>query len=108
MEKSLNRIELIGNIGYDARVTNVRGILVARFNMATSYIHHDTEGYGEIETTWHSVVAWNGAGMPDFEKLTKGSVVHVVGRLRINKYTTADGEERSFPEVVANSVTIIK
>ncbi len=108
MERSMNRIELRGNVGQDARVTHVGDNTVVRFNMATNETFKDRSGNLKEETTWHSIVAWNGRGMPDFNRIRKGTMVYVLGRLRVNKYTTADGEERQFPEVLASRINIVE
>ncbi len=108
MDRSMNRIELRGNVGQDARVTVVGDNTVARFNMATNETFKDRSGNLKEETTWHSVVAWNGRGMPEFNKIKKGTLVYVVGRLRINKYITAEGEEKQFPEILASRVSIVE
>lgn len=106
MDRSLNRIELRGNIGQDARINKVGENTVARFNVATNETFKDRTGALREETTWHSVTAWNGKGMPDFSNLRKGTCVHVVGRLRQNRYTTADGDERTIYEVLASRLNI--
>ncbi|HIR73209.1 MAG TPA: single-stranded DNA-binding protein [Candidatus Coprenecus pullicola] len=106
MDRSLNRIELRGNVGQDARINRVGDNTVVRFNMATNETYKDRSGNLKEETTWHSVSAWNGKGMPDFNNIRKGVCVHVIGRLRQNRYTTAEGEERSFYEVLASRLVI--
>ena len=81
---------------------------VARFNLATSEIYKDGNGVTKVETTWHSVTAWQGKNMPDFKSITKGCTVHVVGRLRQSRYTTVDGEDRIFYEVLAGIIDIVE
>lgn len=106
MDKSLNRIELRGNVGQDARIAKVGDTSVARFNIATNETFKDRQGALKEETTWHSITAWNGKGMPDFNKIKKGVCVSVIGRLRCNRYTSSTGEERQFYEVLASRLTI--
>lgn len=107
MEKSVNRIELRGNVGQDARIVKVGEVSVARFNMATNETFKDKSGNFREETTWHSIVAWSGKGMPDFTLIKKGVCVSVSGRLRVNKYVNGQGEERQFYEVLAFSVELV-
>ena len=106
--EDINRIELQGQVGHDARITKVGDTTVARFSLATTEIYRDRDGLTRAETTWHSVTAWQGKSMPDFSSITKGCTVHVVGRLRQSRYTTVDGEEKSFYEVLARSIDIVK
>ena len=60
-----------------------------------------------VESTWHNVAAFEG-GDVYLEGLTRGSLVHLTGRLRISKYTAADGTERIFTEVVADSLQVLE
>lgn len=107
MDFTLNRIELRGNVGENARINRFADSSVARFTVATNYTYRDRDGNPVIETTWHNVVAWEGKGMPDFNLLTKGTAVQVTGRLRQSKFTNQDGEEKRFFEVVASRLQII-
>lgn len=106
--EDINRIELQGQVGRDARIVTVGDTTVARFNLATSEIYKDGNGVTNVETTWHSVTAWQGKNMPDFKSITKGCTVHVVGRLRQSRYTTVDGEDRIFYEVLAGIIDIVE
>ncbi|HJB44600.1 MAG TPA: single-stranded DNA-binding protein [Candidatus Coprenecus merdipullorum] len=106
MDRSFNRIELRGNVGQDARIVRVGDNTVARFNIATNETYKDRSGSLREETTWHSVTAWAGKGMPDFTRIKKGVCLYVLGRLRQCRYTTAGGEEKSFYEVLASRVNI--
>lgn len=106
--EDINRIELQGQVGHDARIVKVGDTTVARFSLATTEIYSDRDGLTRAETTWHSVTAWQGKDMPDFKSITKGCAVHVVGRLRQSRYTTIDGEEKIFYEVLAGSIDIVE
>ena len=103
----LNQIELRGIIG-SVQIDEVADTYVARFSMATNYIYRDREGCAVIETTWHSVTAWQGPGAPNLNELSKGDIVHVIGRLRQRKYTSESGEQRSTVDVLAHFVKIIE
>lgn len=102
--ESLNRVELKGRIG-SVRVMKMSETSVARLSVATDYGYKDSTGTPIIETTWHSVLLWEGkaASKETIESLAKGDAVHVIGRIRIQKYTDVDGNEKSQPEVVAQS-----
>ena len=74
--EQLNRIELRGNVG-NIRVSTVGTGQVARFSLATNFLYKNKDGEATVETTWHNIVAWSGKGMPEFEKIGKGSPVYV-------------------------------
>ncbi len=102
--EQLNRIELRGNVG-NVRLSNVGDSTVARFSLATNFVYKGREGDAVIETTWHNIVAWNGKGMPDLEKIEKGMPLYVCGRLRSSRFTGSDGTEKQVFEVVANKIS---
>jgi len=104
---TVNRIELRGHVGQEPKVMVFDGMMVARFTMATSEIYKDRSGAIIEETTWHSVSAWAGKGMPPFSDIHKGTLVTVAGRLRSNRYTDKNtGEDKTYWEVLANSIVI--
>ena len=108
MERSLNRVELKGNVGFDPKVTQLdEGNQVVRFSMATNERYKNRSGEWVDETVWHNVVAWTGKGITDFSGIKKGSLISVVGRLKPVKYSTKDGVEKYSYEVLAFSLNLI-
>lgn len=104
--EQLNRVELRGTVGsiYVKDFGNTRCV---NFSVATNYCFKDREGCPVIETTWHRVIAWENRDTADAFKMKKGDSAHVLGRLRIQKYVGADGEERQAVEIVAQRVEYI-
>lgn len=108
MKTNINKIELQGCIG-SVRLSAFNGKNAARLSVATNYIYKSKEGEAVIETTWHSVSAWeNGRGIKSLDTLKKGDCVHVRGRVRTVKYTDSEGQERTSCEVVATSVKLLR
>ena len=97
----LNRVELRGRVGHDPKIFSVGDAQVARFSVATNEAFRGKNGELREETTWHNVAAWAGRNVMDFKDIRKGGFVNVVGRLRQNRFTGADGVERTVVEVVA-------
>ena len=107
MERSVNKVELKGRVGHDAKILKVEnGGTAARFTLATNEIIKGRNDTLREETTWHNIVAWNGKGMPDFNDIKKGVCVNVMGRVRNVKYTNSEGEDKYFNEVLANRLHI--
>lgn len=104
--ENINKIELQG-IVENSRINQVGDSSVVRFTLATNEVFSRRDGSLHEETTWHSVTAWSGKGMPDFSKIDKGTCVHVTGRLREIRYNDSDGNSKSFYEVLAAEVRII-
>ena len=103
----INKIELQGRVG-TVRANEYNGSKVANFSMVTDYLYKSREGAAVIEGTWHNIVAWESKGVKDLDKIEKGVTVHVTGRLRLNKYTSAEGTEKQYYEVLANNLDIIE
>ncbi len=99
----LNRIEINGRVG-TIRTAEVNGSKVANFSIVSEYLYKTRDGNAVMETTWFNVTAWHNRDMPDFDILVKGMPVYVSGRLRASKYTTEEGVEKHFYEVIANKV----
>ena len=105
--EQLNRIELRGNVGSIKVQTVANNRTVARFTVATNYAYKDKEGGAVIETTWHTVNAWQGKGITDLTKITRGSKVYVCGRLRSQKFMGEDQQEHSIYEIVPSSLVLL-
>ena len=103
----INRIELRGNVG-TVRINEHNGSKVANFTMITDFLYKTREGAAANESMWHNIVAWSGKDMPDLDLIVKGSTVHVLGRLRVNRYTSAEGVEKQYHEVMAQKIRIVQ
>ena len=105
--EQLNRIEIIGRVG-NATVNKYGEAQTIRFSVATDYVYKDKTGTPVIETTWHYISAWEGKNMPDLTTIHKGDKISVTGRLRSQRYTAADGTERTAYDVLASKVALIE
>lgn len=104
--EQLNKVEIRGIIG-SVYVKQVGNAKVANFSVATESCYTSHDGSKVIEVTWHRVVAWEGNQIQDLSQIKKGSFVHVLGRLRMQRYIAADGCERSTYEILASKVEIL-
>ncbi len=102
----INRIELQGMVG-TVRTNEYNGTKVANFTLATEVLYKTREG-AVSETTWHNVVVWESKENPDVHKIVKGMPLNVTGRLRTSKVTNIDGVEKTYYEVLANRVRILR
>ena len=104
MDRSLNKVELRGRVGHDARIIRTEnGSMAARFTLATNEIIKGRDENLREEVTWHNIVAWSRKGMPDFEKIRKGAFLALEGKIR---YTSTGGEEKQVTEIVAQKIVI--
>ncbi len=105
--EQLNKVQLRGIVG-SIRIQNVGNSKFARLTVATNLAYRGQDGCCIIETTWHNVMAWEGKDIHDLDKLEKGSNVEIVGRLKNQRYTSADGTDHSCVEIIASSLEILK
>lgn len=105
--EELNRIELQGRIG-NIKVYEVGGTKTARISIATNRMFESTDGTKTIETTWHDVSVWQDNIKEDLGSVRKGDILHVIGRVRRQRYVASNGEERYSYEVIAHSAEIVK
>ena len=103
--EQLNKVELIGTVG-SVYVKDFGKTKCVNFSVATNHAYKDREGCPVIETTWHRVIAWDSPDTKDAFRIGKGDQVHVIGRLRVQRYTGADGMERTVFDVTAHRVQI--
>ena len=108
MEKTVNRVEIVGHVGADPKITTFEDKKqVARLSVATDDSYKDRSGEWRQETTWHAVVAWSGKDMPPFTEIKKGQCVSVQGKIRNRSYEGRDGQTRYFYEILAHSLKVL-
>jgi single-strand DNA-binding protein len=103
MAGSLNKVQLIGNLGKDPEVRSTQtGDKVCSFSVATSDSWKDkATGDRKQRTEWHRVVIWNPGLVEIAEKyLKKGSKVYIEGRNSTREWTDKNGVKRESTEVV--------
>ncbi len=105
MGNTINRVILVGNIGGEIkfhRFDNDNSI--ARFSIATSESYTNKEtGEKKIHTDWHTVVVKNKTAEYCEKYLSKGSKVHVEGKLKTRSWEN-DGVMRYTTEVICDKI----
>lgn len=107
MSKSLNKVQLIGNLGKDPELKYTSaGVAVATFSIATSDSWKDQEGNMQERTEWHNIVAWRKLAEICGEWLKKGKRVYIEGKLQTRNYEK-DGVKRYITEIVADQLIML-
>jgi single-strand DNA-binding protein len=102
MSGSLNKVQLIGNLGADPESRTMQsGGLVVTLSVATNESWRDqASGERRTRTEWHRVVIFNeGLGKVVEQYLTKGGKIYVEGMLRTRKWQDAEGRDRYGTEI---------
>ncbi len=100
---SLNKAQIIGNLGRDPEVRATQnGSSIATLSVATSESWKDKNtGERTERTEWHRVVILNNDGLCKLVErcLARGSKVYVEGQIRTRKWTDREGVERYATEI---------
>ena len=103
MAWSLNRVELVGNVGKDPDIrTTQDGLKIVNLSLATSESWTDkNSGERKERTEWHRVVIFNERLAEVVEKyVSKGSKIFIEGQLQTRKWQDQSGQDRYSTEVV--------
>lgn len=107
MAKSLNKVQLIGNLGQDPEVKALQsGTSVANISIATTESYKDRNGQWQDKTEWHRVVLWDYMADNAAKYLKKGSKIYIEGKLETRSWES-DGVTKYVTEVRAMSMIML-
>ena len=107
---SLNRATIIGYLGQDLELRNLRtnGQPVVSFAVATDESFTDKDGNRLERVDWHQVVVYGKLAETCRRYLSKGRQIYVEGRLRTREYQARDnGGKRYRTEIIAQRVQFL-
>ncbi len=115
MSRSLNKVQLIGNLGADPEIRTIpSGSRVATFSLATSRTWNNQSGQKQEKTEWHRCEVWNarrdGPGLVEIvEKyLKKGRQVYVEGSIEYRSYEDKkDGTTKYITEIKVREIMLL-
>jgi len=108
MARSLNKVELIGNLTRDPELRYTpQGTAVCTFGLATNRQWTTEGGEKKEEAEFHRIVAWNKLAEICSQLLTKGRKTYIEGRLQTRTWTGQDGAQRNTTEIVASDMIIL-
>ena len=99
------QVTLHGYVGQDITLKQLGRFDVATFRVGTTPRWRDGQGqYHNGETVWTSVTCWRGLALNVKESVHIGDAVVVIGKMRTERWTTAEGEKRERQCVEATTV----
>src|SRR3990167_5575010 len=108
MARSLNRVQLIGNLTRDPELRYTpNGTAVCSFGLATNRSWKTDSGEKHDEAEFHNIVAWNKLADLCSQFLVKGRKVYVEGRLATRTWTGQDGAQRNRTEIVISDMILL-
>ena len=103
-----NKVQLIGNIGNEPKITNLEsGNKVVRFSMATNEYYRNAQGEKVQSTQWHYVVAWDKKADIIEQYTHKGKEIAIEGKLISRSYTNEMGVKCYVTEIVASEILLL-
>lgn len=108
MARSLNRVQLIGNLTRDPELRYTpSGTAVCSFGLATNRAWTTETGEKHDEAEFHKIVAWNKLAELCSQFLVKGRKVFVEGRLSTRSFNAQDGSQKSVTEIVISDMILL-
>ncbi|MEM7814708.1 MAG: single-stranded DNA-binding protein [Candidatus Aenigmatarchaeota archaeon] len=99
----INKVILLGRVGNRANMRIYEGgIRKAWFSLVTNEKYHTTKGEVKERTVWHTVVCWGGLADFVYEKLKKGDLVYLEGKL-----SYYESKEKTYVEIIAIDLKLL-
>jgi single-strand DNA-binding protein len=107
MSKSLNKVQLIGNL---TRAPELKftpaGAAYCNFGIATNR-EWKVDGENKQQTDFHNIVAWQKLAEICAQLLKKGTKVYVEGRIQNREWDGQDGQKVRRTEIVIEDMIIV-
>jgi len=104
---SINKIFLLGRVTHDPEARNMpSGDMCVSFSLATN-TYSNKSGERKEYTEFHKCVCFNKAAEVANSYIRKGSLVHVEGSIKTNKWTDKEGNPKATTEIVVGRLTIL-
>lgn len=106
MTASLNRVQLIGNLGADPKsITGKDGQSFVTVTLATNESFKQNDEW-KTRVEWHQLVLF-GKLTKVAEYLNKGAQVYLEGKLRSNQWTDNEGKARQALSIVVSHIQLL-
>ena len=108
MARSLNRVQLIGNLTRDPELRYTpTGAAVCTIGLATNRSWTTDTGEKKEETEFHRLIAWNKLAELCSQLLAKGRKAYFEGRIAYRRYTDKNGVEQNVTEIIIDDMLIL-
>jgi single-strand DNA-binding protein len=106
--RSLNKMQLIGNVGAEPEFKEHDGKMVSKFSVATGEEWVDKlTNEKQTNTEWHKIVCFNKLAEIVNTYLKKGARVYISGKLKTSKWQDKNNEARSTTEIIADELIML-
>lgn len=108
MSRSLNRAELIGNVGSDPEIrATSSGTRVAKLSLATNRTFTDRTGAKQERTEWHRLTCFGRLADIVEQWVKKGDSLYVDGRIEYSQTEGSDGVTRYWTDIIVDQLVML-
>ena len=107
---SLNKVQLIGNVGKDPEVRYLdSGVAVATFTLATTDRAYTLANGTQVpeRTEWHNIVLWKSLAEIAEKYVHKGDKLYIEGKIRSRSYDDQNGVKRYIVEIFGDNMEML-
>ena len=95
----INKVILLGRLGKDPLIKHLdNGRVVANVTLATND-YYTKDGQRMESTEWHNLELWDNHAKMAEKYLRKGNVLYAEGKIRTDKYTDSEGNEKQIKKI---------
>ena len=99
---SVNKVILVGRLGKEVELKYApSGLTIANFSMATSESIKKGDNWEE-RTEWHNIILFNKAAEGAAERLKKGNMIYLEGKIQTRSWDDDKGIKHYKTEIVGN------
>lgn len=104
----VNKVILLGRLGSDPEVRTLpSGGKVVNFSIATSENYTNRNGEKVEQTEWHRIELWENQANVAEQYLKKGDLAYIEGKIRTEKWTDQNGQERSTQKIRGTTLQLV-
>jgi len=108
MSRSLNKVQLIGNVGNDPEIRmTIGGTKVANLSLATNRQWSGRDGQQQEKTDWHRLTFFGKLAEVVEQYVTKGTRMYVEGRIEYSDNGKEGTERRIFTSIVVQEMMLL-
>ncbi|MFO8234922.1 MAG: single-stranded DNA-binding protein [Bacteroidales bacterium] len=108
INRGVNKVILIGNVGKDPEVKHLdNGNVMAKFPLATSEVYKNKENEKVTSTEWHNIIIFSRLAEIVEKYVKKGDALYLEGRIRTRSYEDKDGVKKYIAEIIANNMQML-
>jgi single-strand DNA-binding protein len=104
----INKAILLGRLGKDPVIRKLdSGRVVANVTLATNE-YYTKDGQRMESTEWHNLEMWDQQALNAEKYFKKGMLLYVEGKIRTDKYTDTEGNEKQLRKIRVISYQMIE